>query len=165
MSPCRRDTQCSFIRGATTGSPRSAPLPPRARRPLRMDVGLTPASSCSARRSGVGARTERLKLYCGLLLVTEAATAGVLLSLDLLLFYLFWEGMLVPLYLLLANYGDRDRGRATLKFVSYTVAGSLLMLLAIICLFLPRRQRQWRIPARAAGGDARPGPRSRRSTS
>ena len=78
--------------------------------------------------------TERLKLFCGLLLLAEAATTGVLVSLDLLLFYLFWEGMLIPLYFLLAFYGNENRGRATLKFVIYTVAGSLLMLLAIIYL-------------------------------
>ncbi|HVS42351.1 MAG TPA: NADH-quinone oxidoreductase subunit M [Candidatus Dormibacteraeota bacterium] len=83
----------------------------------------------------VSVDTERLKFYCGLLLVTQAATIGVLLSVDLLLFYFFWEGMLVPLYFLLANYGDSGRGRATLKFVGYTVAGSLLMLLAIIYLY------------------------------
>ena len=76
--------------------------------------------------------TERLKLFCGLLLLTEVMTAGVLLSIDLLLFYLFWEGMLIPLYFLLANYGNENRGRATLKFIIYTVAGSLLMLVAII---------------------------------
>ena len=78
--------------------------------------------------------TERLKLFCGLMLLTEAATTGVLVSLDLLLFYLFWEGMLIPLYFLLAFYGNENRGRATLKFVIYTVAGSLLMLVAIIYL-------------------------------
>jgi NADH-quinone oxidoreductase subunit M len=78
--------------------------------------------------------TERLKLFCGLLLLTEATTTGVLVSLDLLLFYLFWEGMLIPLYFLLAYYGGQNRGRATLKFVIYTVAGSLLMLLGIIYL-------------------------------
>lgn len=78
--------------------------------------------------------TERMKLFCGLLLLAEAATTGVLVSLDLLLFYLFWEGMLIPLYFLLAFYGNENRGRATLKFVIYTVAGSLLMLLAIIYL-------------------------------
>ena len=75
-----------------------------------------------------------MKLFCGLLLLAEAATTGVLVSLDLLLFYLFWEGMLIPLYFLLAFYGNENRGRATLKFVIYTVAGSLLMLLAIIYL-------------------------------
>ena len=79
--------------------------------------------------------TERMRFYCSLLLLTEAATAGVLLSTDLLLFYLFWEGMLIPLYLLLSSYGDRDRGRNTLKFVIYTVAGSLAMLVAIIYLY------------------------------
>jgi NADH-quinone oxidoreductase subunit M len=78
--------------------------------------------------------TDRLKPFCGLLLLTETMTAGVLLSLDLLLFYLFWEGMLIPLYLMLANYGNENRGRATLKFIIYTVAGSLLMLVAIIAL-------------------------------
>jgi len=83
----------------------------------------------------VSRSTERLKFYCGLLLVTQTATIGVLLSLDLLLFFLFWEGMLVPLYFLLASYGDRERGAATLKFVGYTVAGSLLMLIAIIYLY------------------------------
>ncbi|MGA2284010.1 MAG: NADH-quinone oxidoreductase subunit M [Candidatus Dormibacteria bacterium] len=78
--------------------------------------------------------TERLKLFCGLTLLAEAATTGVLVSLDLLLFYLFWEGMLIPLYFLLAFYGNENRGRATLKFVIYTVAGSLLMLVAILYL-------------------------------
>ncbi len=78
--------------------------------------------------------TDRLKLFCGLLLLTEAMTTGVLLSIDLLLFYLFWEGMLIPLYLMLANYGNENRGRATLKFIIYTVAGSLLMLVSIIAL-------------------------------
>ena len=79
--------------------------------------------------------TDRLKLFCGLLLLTETMTAGVLMSVDLLLFYLFWEGMLIPLYFMLANYGDENRGRATLKFIIYTVAGSLLMLVAIISLY------------------------------
>ncbi|HEV3123010.1 MAG TPA: NADH-quinone oxidoreductase subunit M [Candidatus Dormibacteraeota bacterium] len=79
--------------------------------------------------------TDRLKFYCGLLLLSETATAGVLLSVDLLLFYLFWEAMLIPLYFLLSNYGDSNRGRATLKFVIYTAAGSLLMLIAIIYLY------------------------------
>jgi NADH-quinone oxidoreductase subunit M len=78
--------------------------------------------------------TDRLKLFCGLLLLTETMTAGVLLSVDLLLFYLFWEGMLIPLYFMLANYGNENRGRATLKFIIYTVAGSLLMLVAILAL-------------------------------
>lgn len=100
--------------------------------------------------------TQRLKLYCGLLLLTEFATAGVLLSLDLLLFYLFWEAMLIPLYFLLSNYGGEQRGRATLKFVIYTVAGSLLMLVAIIYLYVKAGQGSFDIETllspQAAGG-------------
>ena len=83
--------------------------------------------------------TERLRFYCTLLLITETATSGVLMSLDLLLFYLFWEGMLVPLYFLLSSYGGANRGRATLKFIIYTVAGSLLMLVAIIWIYFDRK--------------------------
>ena len=80
--------------------------------------------------------TDRLRFYCTLVLLTEAATSGVLLSIDLLLFYMFWEGMLVPLYVLLSNWGGEKRGPATLKFIIYTVAGSLLMLVAIIYLYI-----------------------------
>ena len=80
--------------------------------------------------------TDRLRFYCTLVLLTEAATTGVLLSIDLLLFYMFWEGMLVPLYVLLSNWGGEKRGPATLKFIVYTVAGSLLMLVAIIYLYI-----------------------------
>lgn len=79
-------------------------------------------------------QTDRLKLICGLLLLTETMCAGVLLSIDLLLFYVFWEGLLIPLYFLLANYGSEDRGRASLKFIVFTVAGSLAMLVGIIAL-------------------------------
>jgi NADH-quinone oxidoreductase subunit M len=78
--------------------------------------------------------TERLRMYCTLMLLVETSTAGLLLSADLLLFYLFWEGMLIPLYFILSSYGNANRGRATLKFIVYTVAGSLLMLVAIIWL-------------------------------
>ncbi len=80
--------------------------------------------------------TDRLRFYCTLVLLTEAATTGVLLSIDLLLFYMFWEGMLVPLYVLLSNWGGDKRGPATIKFIVYTVAGSLLMLVAIIYLYV-----------------------------
>jgi NADH-quinone oxidoreductase subunit M len=83
----------------------------------------------------VKAVDTRMRLYCGLLLVAQAATMGVLLALDLLLFYSFWEGMLIPLYILLGSFGDRNRVRATIKFIVYTVAGSLLMLVSIIYLY------------------------------
>jgi NADH-quinone oxidoreductase subunit M len=98
---------------------------------LALDAGLFLLAAVVVSRR----ETERLKLFCGLLLIAESATMGVLLSLDLLLFYFFWEGMLIPLYFLLAFWGGPDRGRATLKFVVYTVAGSLLMLLSIIYIY------------------------------
>ncbi|HZB97908.1 MAG TPA: NADH-quinone oxidoreductase subunit M [Candidatus Sulfotelmatobacter sp.] len=79
-----------------------------------------------------GQDLRRLKFFCSLLLITDTATTGVLTAADLLLFYFFWEAMLIPLYLILGNYGGEQRGRATLKFIIYTVAGSLLMLVAII---------------------------------
>ncbi len=97
---------------------------------LALNAGVFLLGSVVVSRRG----TDRLKLFCGLLLLTEAMTTGVLLSIDLLLFYLFWEGMLIPLYFMLANYGNENRGRATVKFIIYTVAGSLLMLIAIIAL-------------------------------
>lgn len=90
---------------------------------------------------------ERLRRYCALMLVTEAAIAGVLLSADLLLFYLFWEGMLIPLYFLLSGFGGPQRGRATLKFIVYTVSGSLLMLVAIIWLYFNADQHTFDLEA------------------
>jgi NADH-quinone oxidoreductase subunit M len=67
-----------------------------------------------------------------LLLFLEGATVGVFASQDLLLFYVFWEAMLIPLYVLIGVWGGPGRLGATYKFVAYTVAGSLLMLVAII---------------------------------
>ena len=78
---------------------------------------------------------ERLRRYCALMLLSEGAIAGTLLAADLLLFYLFWEGMLIPLYFILSGYGGPRRGQATLKFIVYTIAGSLLMLIAILWLY------------------------------
>ena len=98
---------------------------------LALNAGLFVVAALVLSRRG----TPRLTFFCGLLLFTESATAGVLMSTDLLLFYLFWEAMLIPLYFMLANYGAEGRGRAALKFVLYTVASSLLMLIAIIFLW------------------------------
>ena len=97
---------------------------------LALNSGLFLLAALALSRS-----VERLRLYCSLMLVAEAAIAGVVLSADLLLFYLFGEGMLIPLYFLLSGWGSENRGRATLKFIIYTVAGSLLMLVAIIWLY------------------------------
>lgn len=81
-------------------------------------------------------RTNRLGAFCGLLLLLEAAMAGVFLAVDLVLFYVFWEAMLIPAYFLLWLWGEGERaGRAALKFMLYTLAGSLLMLVGVIGVY------------------------------
>ncbi|HUY08543.1 MAG TPA: NADH-quinone oxidoreductase subunit M [Candidatus Dormibacteraeota bacterium] len=80
-------------------------------------------------------RKERLRAFAGLMLLSELGVLGVLMSLDLILFYFFWEAALIPLYFLMIGWGDEHRGRAALKFIIYTVAGSLFMLLAIIGVY------------------------------
>jgi NADH-quinone oxidoreductase subunit M len=79
---------------------------------------------------------DRPRAYFGLMLLLTGAIVGVLVSQDLLLFYVFWEAMLVPLYFLVGVWGGPGRLRATLLFVIYTMAGSLLMLGSIIVLGL-----------------------------
>ena len=79
---------------------------------------------------------DRPRAYYGLMLLLTGAIVGVLVSQDLLLFYVFWEAMLVPLYFLVGVWGGPGRLRATLLFVIYTMAGSLLMLASIIVLGL-----------------------------
>jgi NADH-quinone oxidoreductase subunit M len=78
--------------------------------------------------------TPRFKEFVLLLLILEAATAGVLLAVDLILFYVFWEAMLVPLYFLIGAWGEGRRVYAAFKFVIYTVLGSFAMLVAILAV-------------------------------
>jgi NADH-quinone oxidoreductase subunit M len=71
--------------------------------------------------------------FIGLMLAMSAGMAGVLMATDLVLFYVFWEAMLIPAYFLLWLFGEGERpGRAALKFVLYTLVGSLLMLVGVI---------------------------------
>ena len=78
--------------------------------------------------------TPRFKQFILLFLILEAATAGILLSLDLILFYVFWEAMLVPLYFLIGVWGEGRRVYAAFKFLIYTVIGSFAMLVAILAV-------------------------------
>jgi NADH-quinone oxidoreductase subunit M len=77
---------------------------------------------------------ERLKEYYALFLLLEVGMIGVFLAGDLFLFYVFWEVMLIPMYLLIGVWGGKNRIYAAIKFVLFTMAGSLLMLVAIIFL-------------------------------
>ena len=80
-------------------------------------------------------KEERLKAFAVLMLLSEVGVIGVLTSLDLVLFYFFWEAALIPLYFIMIGWGDERRGRSALKFIIYTVAGSLFMLLAILGVY------------------------------
>jgi len=77
---------------------------------------------------------ERLKEYMIFMLLMETAMLGVFVSLDLFLFYVFWEFSLVPMYFLIGIWGGARRVYAAIKFFLYTMAGSILMLLAILWL-------------------------------
>jgi NADH-quinone oxidoreductase subunit M len=78
---------------------------------------------------------EKVKAYYMTLLFLQAGMTGVFVALDLLLFYLFWEVTLIPMFLLIGRWGGARRIYAAVKFFLYTLAGSLLMLAAIIALY------------------------------
>lgn len=78
--------------------------------------------------------SERVKEYLFFMLVLESGMIGAFVALDLFLFYVFWEVMLIPMYFLIGVWGGPRRIYAAVKFVLYTMSGSLLMLVAIIYL-------------------------------
>lgn len=75
-------------------------------------------------------------LFYALILAMQMALVGVFVALDGFLFYIFWELALIPIYLICLMWGGKDRVRITLKFFIYTLAGSLLMLVGLIYLYL-----------------------------
>lgn len=77
---------------------------------------------------------DNLKNFLVLMLILESGILGVFVALDTILFYVFWELMLVPTYFLIGLWGEGRRVYATTKFVIYTMVGSLLMLVAIVAL-------------------------------
>ena len=78
---------------------------------------------------------ERIKEYFIFMLLLETGMIGVFASLDFFLFYVFWEVMLIPMYFLIGVWGGERRIYAAMKFVLYTMIGSVLMLVAIIALY------------------------------
>ncbi|MFI5283339.1 MAG: NuoM family protein [Candidatus Dormibacterales bacterium] len=77
--------------------------------------------------------SRRAAPFVGLLLAMSGGLAGVFMATDLVLFYVFWEAMLIPAYFLLWRFGEGNRpGWAAMKFVIYTLAGSLVMLVGVI---------------------------------
>ena len=79
--------------------------------------------------------TDRVKELHLSLLVLQTAMMGALASLDVIVFYIFWEAMLIPMYLLIGVWGSEERQMAAVKFFLYTLAGSLLMLVGILAIY------------------------------
>jgi NADH-quinone oxidoreductase subunit M len=79
--------------------------------------------------------TTRVKEFLIAMLLLETAMVGVFCALDLFLFFVFWEAMLIPMYLIIGVWGGPRRIYASVKFILYTMAGSALMLLAILALY------------------------------
>jgi NADH-quinone oxidoreductase subunit M len=95
-------------------------------------VGLTVVAMAACTGYGFWVGRDRSRAYFGLMLLLTGATVGVFEAQDLLVFYAFFEAMLIPLYILIGVWGGAKRMEATIKLVIYTMSGSLLMLAAII---------------------------------
>ena len=93
---------------------------------------------------------KQVKGYFSLFLLLTASMMGVFLALDLFLFYVFFEVMLLPMYFLIAVWGGDNREYAAIKFLLYTLFGSVFILVAILILYFWRRRR------RDVGGLQRP---------
>jgi NADH-quinone oxidoreductase subunit M len=85
---------------------------------------------------------EKVKEYMILLLLLEVGMIGAFISLDMFLFYIYWEVMLIPMYFMIGIFGGKNRIYAAVKFFIFTMVGSLLMLIALIVLYF-----------KAGGGD------------
>ena len=109
-----------------------------------LTTGLMPLAVLSSYK----AITDRVKEYYIFMLLLEVGMLGVFVSLDLFLFYVFWEVTLVPMYFLIGIWGGKRRVYAAVKFFLYTMAGSLLMLLAIL---YPGHQRRHLLTAGLVG--------------
>ncbi len=98
-------------------------------------VMLTTVIGVIAILSSWNAITERLKEYYAFFLLLQTAMLGVFMTLDFLLFFVFWESVLVPMYFIIAIWGGERRVYAAIKFIIYTLVGSVLMLLGILTLY------------------------------
>ncbi len=98
-------------------------------------VLLTTLLTALALLSAWNAITDRLKEFLVTVLLLETGMLGVFVALDLFLFYIFWEAMLIPMYFLIGVWGGERKIYAAIKFILYTMTGSVLMLLAILALY------------------------------
>jgi len=102
-------------------------------------VLLTTVMTVVAVLGAFGAVRERTREFYALLLALETGMVGTFLALDLLLFYVFWEAMLIPMYLLIGVWGGPRRSYAAVKFFLYKMFGSVLMLVAILSLYFMQK--------------------------
>ncbi len=98
-------------------------------------VLLTTLTSFLAVLSSWTAIHDRIKQYYVMMLVLECGMIGVFLALDFLLFYVFWEVVLVPMYFLIGVWGGPRKLYAAIKFILYTIFGSVLLLLGILTMY------------------------------
>ncbi|HEY8282939.1 MAG TPA: NADH-quinone oxidoreductase subunit M [Chloroflexota bacterium] len=98
---------------------------------LLLTAILTPVTVLVA----ASTQRDRSNVYLSMLLFLQGALIGVFMSIDLVLFYFFWEAVLIPAYFMLGIWGGDRRIYAALKYVLYTMVGSLLMLVGILLLF------------------------------
>src|SRR5207302_9024956 len=96
---------------------------------------LTTLMGFSSVLSSWEAITDRVKEYYIVLLVLQTGMLGAFMSLDFLLFFLFWEVMLVPMYFVIGIWGGGRRLYSAIKFFLYTLVGSVVMLLGILALY------------------------------
>ncbi len=89
--------------------------------------------------------TDKVREYLICMLILETAMLGTLAAQDMLLFYVFWEAMLIPMYFLIGVFGGKNRIAATIKFFVFTMAGSVLMLVSIIYLYLHAPSRSFEL--------------------
>src|SRR5256885_1378952 len=102
---------------------------------ILMTAVLTPVIVLSSWHEAEGG-ARNVRTFFALLLATEAIVIGVFGSLDVFLFYVLFEAMLIPIYFLIGSYGGPRRSYAAVKFLLYSLAGGLLMLVAVIALFV-----------------------------
>jgi NADH-quinone oxidoreductase subunit M len=114
-------------------------------------VGLTALLGPIVMLSTWGHITTRVKEFMIWLLVMQSGMLGVFLALDVVLFYVFWELTLVPLYFMLGIWGGERRLYATIKFFLYTLAGSLVMLVGVILLIYQLKSADVQLLTERAG--------------
>jgi NADH-quinone oxidoreductase subunit M len=95
-------------------------------------VLLTTVTTPIAAWASFGSIKTRIKDLCVVFLLLQAAMVGAFVSLDMFLFYVFWELMLVPMYVMIGIWGGADKIRAAIKFFLFTMTGSVLMLAALL---------------------------------